>query len=75
MAMMHIKEDHIKATYVVYKRAQVAKDSHVPTQDFTNQAKDIGMAMNASQDAQINGTRVAMMDMMQNIGAINAMSS
>ncbi|TKI98593.1 carbamoyl-phosphate synthase large subunit, partial [Bacillus wiedmannii] len=42
---------------------------------FIDQANDIGKAMKASQDAQINANRLAMMGMLQTIGAMNAMSS
>ncbi|MDA1582107.1 carbamoyl-phosphate synthase large subunit [Bacillus cereus group sp. TH228LC] len=75
MAMIPFKEDQIKATYGFYKMAQASKDFQGTNQDFINQANDIGKAMKASQDAQINANRLAMMGMLQTIGAMNAMSS
>ncbi|KLA06188.1 hypothetical protein B4153_5793 [Bacillus cereus] len=75
MAMIPFKEDQIKATYGFYQMAQASKDFQGTNQAFINQANDIGKAMKASQDAQINANRLAMMGMLQTIGAMNAMSS
>lgn len=75
MAMIPFKEDQIKATYGFYQMAQASKDFQGTNQEFINQANDIGKAMKASQDAQINANRLAMMGMLQTIGAMNAMSS
>ncbi|ARO21601.1 carbamoyl-phosphate synthase large subunit (plasmid) [Bacillus tropicus] len=75
MAMIPFKEDQIKATYGFYQMAQASKDFQGTNREFINQANDIGKAMKASQDAQINANRLAMMGMLQTIGAMNAMSS
>ncbi len=75
MAMIPFMEDQIKATYGFYKMAQGSKDFQGTNKDFINQANEIGKAMKASQDAQINANRLAMMGMLQTIGAMNAMSS
>ncbi|MDX5824221.1 carbamoyl-phosphate synthase large subunit [Bacillus cereus group sp. BfR-BA-02490] len=75
LAMIPFMEDQIKATYGYYKMAQGSKDFQGTNKDFINQANDIGKAMKASQDAQINANRLAMMGMLQTIGAMNAMSS
>ncbi|MGN4578392.1 carbamoyl-phosphate synthase large subunit [Bacillus cereus group sp. MYBK74-1] len=75
MAMIPFKEDQIKATYGFYQMAQASKDFQGTNQAFINQTNDIGKAMKASQDAQINANRLAMMGMLQTIGAMNAMSS
>ncbi|MGW6193955.1 carbamoyl-phosphate synthase large subunit [Bacillus cereus] len=75
MAMLPFKEDQIKATYGFYQMAQGSKDFQGTNQAFIGQANEIGKAMKASQDAQINGNRLAMMGMLQTIGAMNAMSS
>ncbi|HDX9638977.1 TPA: carbamoyl-phosphate synthase large subunit [Bacillus mobilis] len=75
MAMLPFKEDQIKATYGFYQMAQASKDFQGTNREFINQANDIGKAMKASQDAQINANRLAMMGMLQTIGAMNAMSS
>ncbi|MEB9507263.1 carbamoyl-phosphate synthase large subunit [Bacillus anthracis] len=75
MAMIPFKEDQIKATYGFYQMAQASKDFQGTNRAFIDQANDIGKAMKASQDAQINANRLAMMGMLQTIGAMNAMSS
>ncbi|WMY18281.1 carbamoyl-phosphate synthase large subunit (plasmid) [Bacillus tropicus] len=75
MAMIPFMEDQIKATYGYYKMAQGSKDFQGTNKDFINQANEIGKAMKASQDAQINANRLAMMGMLETIGAMNAMSS
>lgn len=75
LAMIPFMEDQIKATYGYYKMAQGSKDFQGTNKEFINQANDIGKAMKASQDAQINANRLAMMGMLQTIGAMNAMSS
>lgn len=75
MAMIPFKEDQIKVTYGFYQMAQASKDFQGTNQAFINQTNDIGKAMKASQDAQINANRLAMMGMLQTIGAMNAMSS
>ena len=75
LAMIPFMEDQIKATYGYYKMAQGSKDFQGTNKDFINQANEIGKAMKASQDAQINANRLAMMGMLQTIGAMNAMSS
>ncbi|HDR7601038.1 TPA: carbamoyl-phosphate synthase large subunit [Bacillus mycoides] len=75
MAMLPFQEDQIKATYGFYQMAQGSKDFQGTNQAFIGQANEIGKAMKASQDAQINGNRLAMMGMLETIGAMNAMSS
>ncbi|MGG1339661.1 carbamoyl-phosphate synthase large subunit [Bacillus toyonensis] len=75
MAMIPFQEDQIKATYGFYQMAQASKDFQGTNQEFINQANEIGKAMKASQDAQINANRLAMMGMLETIGAMNAMSS
>ncbi|XLP26020.1 carbamoyl-phosphate synthase large subunit (plasmid) [Bacillus toyonensis] len=75
MAMLPFKEDQIKATYGFYQMAQGSRDFQGTNQAFIGQANEIGKVMKASQDAQINGNRLAMMGMLQTIGAMNAMSS
>ncbi|MBK5474348.1 carbamoyl-phosphate synthase large subunit [Bacillus sp. TH19] len=75
MAMIPFKEDQIKATYGFYQMAQGSRDFQGTNQAFIGQANEIGKAMKASQDAQINANRLAMMGMLQTIGAMNAMSS
>ncbi|MED1835400.1 carbamoyl-phosphate synthase large subunit [Bacillus thuringiensis] len=74
MAMIPFKEDQIKATYGFYKMAQASKDFQGTNRDFINQTNEIGKAMKASQDAQINANRLAMMGMLETIGVMNAMS-
>ncbi|WP_141550755.1 phage tail protein, partial [Bacillus thuringiensis] len=75
MAMIPFMEDQIRATHGFYKMAQGSKDFQGTNQEFINQANEIGKAMKASQDAQINANRLAMMGMLETIGAMNAMSS
>ncbi|WP_267379390.1 carbamoyl-phosphate synthase large subunit [Bacillus sp. GM_Baccil_2] len=75
LAMIPFMEDQIKATYGYYKMAQGSKDFQGTNEEFINQANEIGKAMKASQDAQINANRLAMMGMLETIGAMNAMSS
>ncbi|QEL88485.1 phage tail protein [Bacillus mycoides] len=75
MAMLPFKEDQIKATYGFYQMAQGSREFQGTNQAFIGQANEIGKAMKASQDAQINGNRLAMMGILQTIGAMNAMSS
>lgn len=75
MAMLPFMEDQIRATHGFYKMAQGSKDFQGTNQEFINQANEIGRAMKASQDAQINANRLAMMGMLETIGAMNAMSS
>lgn len=75
MAMLPFREDQIKATYGFYQMAQGSREFQGTNQAFIGQANEIGKAMKASQDAQINGNRLAMMGMLQTIGAMNAMSS
>ncbi|WP_270343817.1 carbamoyl-phosphate synthase large subunit [Bacillus mobilis] len=75
MAMIPFMEDQIKATHGYFKMAQGSKEFQGTNKDFINQANEIGKAMKASQDAQINANRLAMMGMLQTIGAMNAMSS
>nr|MCX3324258.1 carbamoyl-phosphate synthase large subunit [Bacillus paranthracis] len=75
MAMLPFREEQIKATYGFYQMAQGSKDFQGTNQAFIGQANEIGKAMKASQDAQINGNRLAMMGMLHTIGAMNAMSS
>jgi len=75
MAMLPFMEDQIRATHGFYKMAQGSKDFQGTNQEFINQANEIGKAMKASQDAQINANRLAMMGMLETIGAMNAMSS
>ncbi|MGH0601141.1 phage tail protein [Bacillus mycoides] len=75
MAMIPFKEDQIKATYGFYQMAQGSREFQGTNQAFIGQANEIGKAMKASQDAQINANRLAMMGMLQTIGAMNAMSS
>jgi phage-related protein len=75
LAMIPFMEDQIKATYGYYKMAQGSKDFQGTNEEFINQANKIGKAMKASQDAQINANRLAMMGMLETIGAMNAMSS
>ncbi|HDR4464461.1 TPA: carbamoyl-phosphate synthase large subunit [Bacillus cereus] len=75
LAMIPFMEDQIKATYGYYKMAQGSKDFQGTNEEFINQANKIGKAMKASQDAQINANRLAMMGMLETIGAMTAMSS
>ncbi|HFR4182856.1 MULTISPECIES: carbamoyl-phosphate synthase large subunit [Bacillus] len=75
MAMVPFMEDQIKATHGFFKMAQGSKEFQGTNREFINQANEIGKAMKASQDAQINANRLAMMGMLETIGAMNAMSS
>ncbi|MBG0964162.1 carbamoyl-phosphate synthase large subunit [Bacillus sp. SRB1LM] len=75
MAMLPFMEDQIRATHGFYTMAQGSKDFQGTNQEFINQANEIGKVMKASQDAQINANRLAMMGMLETIGAMNAMSS